>query len=139
MCLFERNTARRGRSAVPAIFLRTRAWRCPRASYFLSAVGLLTVRTPSCTATDISGWKSPCSVAFGPLTVMWFPDRVTSTPCGIAIGLRPILLTSTSPHETENFAAGPIFLRLLVGHEAFRCRDDRDAKPSEHARQRVAL
>src|SRR4029077_4587981 len=71
--------------------------------------------------------------------MMWFPDTLTSTPCGIVIGLRPILLTSTSPHETENFAAGPIFLGLLIRHEALRGRDDRDAKPSEDARQRVAF
>ena len=30
MCLFERNTARRGRAAVPWIFLRTRRWRMTR-------------------------------------------------------------------------------------------------------------
>ena len=81
-----------------------------------ASVGLLTVRTPSWTPTDISGWKSVSSVAFGPFTVMWFPDKVTSTPCGIAIGLLPILLTSASPHETEHFAAGSVFLGLLVRH-----------------------
>src|SRR5579864_4223175 len=70
---------------------------------------------------------------------MWLPDTLTSTPCGIAIGLRPILLTSASPHETENFAAGPVLLRLLIRYEAFRGRDDRDAESSEDARQRVAF
>src|SRR5438132_11250984 len=113
--------------------------RCVRAS-----VGRLTVSTPSWMLTAISGWKSLSSVAFGPFTVMWLPDTLTSTPCGIGIGLRPILLNCLSPlwpspDETENFTAGTVLLGLLVGHEALRRRDDRDAEPAEHARQRVAL
>ena len=38
MCRFERNTARRGRSAVPRTFLRTRRWRRIRASRFCLAI-----------------------------------------------------------------------------------------------------
>src|SRR5260221_7906893 len=118
--------------------------RCVRAS-----VGRATVRTPSAMLTVISGWKSLSSVAFGPFAVMWFPDTLPSPPEGIGAGLLPILLIvpspfwptplCASPHETENFAAGSVFLSLLIGHEAFRCRDDRDAEPAEHARQRVSL
>src|SRR5947208_9286116 len=103
--------------------------RCVRAS-----VGRATVRTPSWMLTVISGWKSLWSFALGPFTVMWFPDTLTSTPDGIGIGLRPILLIGPSPfwpspHETENFAAGSVLLSLLVCHEALRRRDDRDAQP----------
>src|SRR5689334_17939555 len=38
MWRFERNTARRGRSAVPRTFLRTRRWRRSRASVLLSVM-----------------------------------------------------------------------------------------------------
>src|SRR6478735_6593300 len=40
-CLFERNTARRGRAAVPWIFLRTRRWRTIRPSRRLLAMLLI--------------------------------------------------------------------------------------------------
>src|SRR3954452_1364550 len=42
-CLFERNTARRGRAAVPWIFLRTRRWRTIRPSRRLLAMLLIRV------------------------------------------------------------------------------------------------
>src|SRR6187402_1356395 len=42
-CLFERNTARRGRSAVPWIFLRTRACRTIRPSRRFCATLLMAV------------------------------------------------------------------------------------------------
>src|SRR5262245_6774330 len=38
MCLFDRNTDRRGRSAVPRTFLRTRKWRRLRASTLWSVI-----------------------------------------------------------------------------------------------------
>src|SRR5262245_31716178 len=38
MCLFDRNTARRGRAAVPRTFLRTRKWRRLRASTLWSVI-----------------------------------------------------------------------------------------------------
>src|SRR5688572_431069 len=41
MCLFERNTARRGRSAEPSTFLRTRRWRRTRASRFFCALTVM--------------------------------------------------------------------------------------------------
>src|SRR2546421_5122054 len=43
MCLLERNTARRGRAAVPRTFLRTRRWRRSRATcrFCISASALL--------------------------------------------------------------------------------------------------
>src|SRR4029453_8721084 len=40
MCLFDRNTDRRGRSAVPRTFLRTRKWRRLRASTLWSVISL---------------------------------------------------------------------------------------------------
>ena len=42
-CLFDRNTARRGRAAVPWIFLRTRRWRTIRPSRRLLAMLLISV------------------------------------------------------------------------------------------------
>src|SRR5262245_35425041 len=38
MCLFERNTDKRGRAAVPRTFLRTRWWRRLRASTLCSVI-----------------------------------------------------------------------------------------------------
>src|SRR4249919_3320230 len=40
MCLLDRNTARRGRSAVPMIFLRTRRWRRFRCSSLVSGIAI---------------------------------------------------------------------------------------------------
>src|SRR6476469_8913862 len=51
MCLFERNTDRRGRAAVPRTFLRTRKWRRLRASTLWSVISVYlwisTARVPA--------------------------------------------------------------------------------------------
>src|SRR5262249_54473217 len=51
MCLFDRNTDRRGRAAVPRTFLRTRWWRRLRASTLCSVISrtssVSTARVPS--------------------------------------------------------------------------------------------
>src|SRR3546814_15442331 len=43
MCLFDRNTARRGRAASPTTFLRTRRWRLRRASRLCCALTVMVV------------------------------------------------------------------------------------------------
>src|SRR3974390_696405 len=53
MCLFERNTARRGRSAVPATFLRTRRWRRSRCSDFVRLMRIPLLRRLAGLATDV--------------------------------------------------------------------------------------
>ena len=47
MCLFERNTARRGRSAVPRTVLRTRGWRRMRRSRLCLALLLMAIYFPA--------------------------------------------------------------------------------------------
>src|SRR5262245_30136298 len=52
MCLFDRNTERRGRAAVPRTFLRTRWWRRLRASTLCSVISLpLASRPLECLAS----------------------------------------------------------------------------------------
>src|SRR6202012_4045615 len=43
------------------------------------------------------------------------------------------------PDVGEDFPAHTVLLGLLVGHQAARRRDDRDAKPAEHTGQVVLL
>src|SRR5438093_7426464 len=87
----------------------------------------------------MSGCARRASVPFGPFTLTFDPSILTSTPWGIAIGLRPIRLISTSPHECQHFAADALFLRLTVGHQPAGRGHDRDAEPAEHARDPVPL
>ena len=61
---FERNTARRGRSAVPATLPRTRRWRRSRASRFVRT--LMLASRPSCEpARRGSGCPCPCTARAG--------------------------------------------------------------------------
>src|SRR5690606_9017165 len=65
-----------------------------------------------------------------------------STPLGTGMGSRPILdmlCSSPLPDVGEDFPAHTTLAGLLVGHEAVRRRDDRDAQPTEDSRQVVLL
>src|SRR5215472_6143910 len=103
-----------------------------------SSLGLVTVITPSACWTSIGVATSRLNSPFGPLTRTWRPLIVTSTPLGMTTGVRPIRdIADSLPDVGEDFPAHAFLLRLLVGHQTGRRRDDRDAEATEHARQVV--
>ena len=63
MCLFDRNTAKRGRSAVPRTSLRTRWWRRVRAScfFFVEKLTWLPFRPYAARLRRRSGRPCPCT------------------------------------------------------------------------------
>src|ERR1017187_2203213 len=77
---------------------------------------------------------------FGPCTVTSRPLMVTSTPPGTTTGSRPIRdIDLSSPDVGEDFPAHASPVRLLVGQQAARGRDDGDAKSAKHPGQVVLL
>src|SRR5215475_2159922 len=65
---------------------------------------------------------------------------VTSTPLGTTTGIRPIRdIAGSLPDVSEDFPAYALLLRLLVGHQAGRRRDDRDTEATEHPGQVVLV
>src|SRR5215467_2940959 len=103
-----------------------------------SSLGLVTVITPSACWTSIGADTSRLSSPLGPLTWTSRPLMVTSTPLGMVIGSRPILdMAGSLPDVGEDFPAYALLLGLLIGHQARRRRDDRDAEAAEHSRQVV--
>src|SRR5215472_848842 len=109
-----------------------------RARISPSSLGRVTVMTPSFCWISIGAEISRLSSPFGPLTWTWRPLMVTSTPLGMAIGSRPIRdMAGSLPDVGEDFPAYALLLGLLVGQQAARRRDDRDAEAAEHSRQVV--
>src|SRR5215475_6906499 len=93
---------------------------------------------PSFCWTSIGADTSRLSSPLGPLTWTWRPSMETSTPLGMAIGIRPMRdMAGSLPDVGEDFPAYALLLGLLVGHQAGRRRDDRDAEAAEHPRQVV--
>src|SRR5215212_5390553 len=108
-----------------------------------SSSGRVTSSSPlSARATLIGSLMTCCREPFGPLTETAWPSTVTSTPAGTGTGSLPMrdmsatsLLSRRSPDVGEHFAAYAGVVRLLVGQQALRCVDDRDAQATEHLRQ----
>src|SRR6476661_5932966 len=80
------------------------------------------------------------SSPLAPLTVTSDSSIATSTPDGTAMGSLPIrdmllslpgLSRSGSPDVGEDFAAHALLVRLAVGQQSLRRRDDRDAEATE--------
>src|SRR5215468_10658332 len=100
-----------------------------------SSLGLVTVMTPSLLVTSMGSFTASDSCPLGPRTVTSRPSMVTSTPLGIVTGIRPIRdIAVSSPDVGEDFPAHALPDRLLVGHQATRGGDDRDAEPAEYLR-----
>src|SRR6201986_5500870 len=106
-----------------------------------SSFGLVTLMTPSSRTTSMGSATVCCRVPFGPCTVTWRPSISTCTPLGMVTGSRPILDISSPPLPDvgEDFPAHATLLGLLVGHQAARRRDDRDAESAEDPGQVVLL
>src|SRR5690348_15384174 len=105
-----------------------------------SSLGRVTVMTPSLWDTSMGSATSSESFPLGPVTVTSRPSMVTSTPLGIGTGMRPIRdIAVSSPDVGEDFPAYAALVRLLVGHQAGRGGDDRDAEAAKHPRQVVLL
>src|SRR5882672_1375284 len=105
-----------------------------------SLSGRSTVMTPSLTRIFMSGCIVDVRVPRGPLTVTTFPSAMSiSTPLGTSIGCFPIRLIRSSPHEGEDLAADAFLGCVAIRHDSLGRGHDRDAQPSQHARQLVAL
>src|SRR5216683_2353816 len=121
-----------------AMSARVSPWR---ARVAFSSSARETAMVPSSRLRLTFGWNVWTSSPFGPFTRRVRPSIVTSTPCGIFTGSRPIRLmplphrsSCLSPDEGEDFPAQSFSLGLAPGHETGRRRDDRDAEPAEDAR-----
>src|SRR3954447_23553613 len=110
-----------------------------RARFWRSSLGRSTINVESSWRTVISPGRARASVPCGPFTVTRPLLTCTSTPLGIAIGERPILLIalSPSPHVTEDLAAHATAVRLSVGHESLTGRQHGHTQPTEDPRQPV--
>src|SRR5688500_17178375 len=114
-----------------------------------SSSGRLTSRMPSSPLATVIGDAMVCDrVPLGPLTVTSESSIATSTPDGTAMGslpMRDMLLSlpglswSGSPDVGEDFAAHALLVRLAVGQQSLRRRDDRDAEATEDLGQVGAL
>src|SRR5579875_2824482 len=104
-----------------------------------SSSGRSTRRLPSSWRTVISPGRSRSSVPLGPLTVTWRSARVTSTPDGTVMGVRPMrdMEAPSSPDEAEDLAADTALARLTVGEQPLAGGQDGDAEAAEDARQLV--
>src|SRR3954454_25165646 len=113
-----------------AIRLRVSPWsaRCsPR------SVGRSTVSVPSDWVTFMSWLTTWLSSPLGPLTKTRPGLTSTVTPSGTAMGFFPIRLTSRSPHVGDDLAADAPLVRLVPGHHADRCGQDRHSHSAHHA------
>src|SRR6478735_3205881 len=114
-----------------------------------SSSGRCTSRMPSSPLATVIGAAMVCDrVPLGPLTVTSDSSIATSTPDGTAMGslpMRDMLLSlpglswSGSPDVGEDFAAHALLVRLAVGQQSLRRRDDRDAEATEDLGQVGAL
>src|SRR5829696_6659374 len=108
-----------------------------------SSSGRVTSSSPlSARTTLIGSLTTCCKLPLGPLTETAWPSTLTSTPDGTGTGSLPMrdmsatsLVPRRSPHVGEHFAAHAGAVRLLVGQQALRCGDDRDAEATEHLGQ----
>src|SRR4051794_5144403 len=109
-----------------------------RARFWRSSLGRCTRRVPSSSRSTVMGaatvWRS---VPLGPVTLTVWPSMATSTPLGTAIGSRPIRDISFAPLPDvgEDFPTHALLVRLLVGQQPGRGRDDRHAETPEHLGQ----
>src|ERR1022692_1260655 len=109
-----------------------------RARISPSSLGLVTVMDPSACATSIGAATSRLRLPFGPFTMTSRPLMVTSTPPGMATGMRPIrYIAGSLPDVGEDFPAYALLVRLLVGHQPARSGNDRDAQAAEYPREVV--
>src|SRR5690606_2864137 len=97
---------------------------------------------PSSSRSTLIGSTTVCDrVPLGPFTVTVWPSMVTSTPAGTVTGSFPMrdMSSTPSPDVGEDFPAHAVLLRLLVGLQAARRRDDRDAEAAQDPGQVVVL
>src|SRR4029077_13313608 len=91
-----------------------------------------TVIVPLSSLAATSSVKRNESSPFGPFIFTFWPSTAAVTPDGIATGLLPIFdmnsLLDPSEHRAENFAADVLLACVVVGHDAFRRRQDCNAK-----------
>src|SRR6185312_595568 len=101
---------------------------------FVSFFGFSTT-LPSLTAASTSSPTGTFKVPSLPLVVTMPPATSTVTPCGMEIGTLPMRDMDASENAAENLAADIGGAGFVVGHDAPRRRQDRDAEPVIDARQ----
>src|SRR4029077_838534 len=98
-----------------------------------------TVIVPLSSLAATSSVNRSESSPFGPFICTCWPSTAAVTPDGIATGLLPIFDMNSFPdpseHRAENFAADVLLAGVVVGHNAFRRRQDRDTQAVIDARQ----
>src|SRR4051794_9020744 len=110
----------------------------------LSSFGAI-VTASSSTVAVTSLLTTRLSVPSRPFAVSVWPARSMVTPCGIATGFLPIRDIRFSSHlpgseyPAQHLAADLRGAGLVVGQDAARRRQDRDAEPVIDARQVVDL
>src|SRR5690242_19254624 len=104
-----------------------------------SSLGALNTSSSPFFSTLTSGPKRRVSVPSGPFTEISPAPSVTSTLGGTFTGLLPMrdIGSLSSGDDAEHFAADARRARLAIGHDALRCRYDRDAEAVHHARNVV--
>src|SRR4029453_13309722 len=103
-----------------------------------SSSGRVTRSSPFSPRVTLIGSATRCSRApLGPRTLTSWPSTVTSTPEGMATGSFPIRDTSLTPSlrhlpdVRDDFAAHAVVVRLPIGLQTLRRRDDGDAAPPQ--------
>src|SRR3954449_11752860 len=113
--------------------MRVRDRPC-RARLWRSSLGRCTRSVPSSSRSTVMGAATVwLSEPLGPLTLTVWPSMAMSTPPGTAIGSRPIrdIFAAPLPDVGEDFPTHALLVRLLVGEQPGRRRDDRDAQTAE--------
>src|SRR5918999_2620010 len=103
------------------------------------SVGRATKSSASFCSTVIRAGICCVSSPSGPFTITRPGRTETETPPGIWIGVLPILLTLSSPNETDDLAADTELLGTPARDDAGGRRHDRHAHPAEDARQAVLV
>src|SRR4051794_22754733 len=101
------------------------------------SVGRLTTSVPSSCSICIRAGTFWVSSPRGPFTWTRPGEIATLTPLGTSMGCFPIRLIRSSPDEANYLAADALFLGGPARDQAVGGREDRDAHPTEHARQAI--
>src|SRR5262245_28600820 len=95
------------------------------------------------TLASTSSCSTSESAPFGPFTLTTWPATLAVTPAGMGTGFFPTRDMTVDPllaaleNRAENLSAHIVVARVVVGHHAFRRRQDGDAQAVVHARQRL--
>src|SRR5579871_5420506 len=101
-----------------------------------SSDGRVTLMDSFSTATPSPVATKRVNSPLGPFTFTSCPSTVTVTPFGTGTGSFPIrdIVTSSSPHQGDELAAGVRLTCIAIGHEALGRAQNRHAQAIAHPR-----